>query len=154
MPSLWRPQDAAGTPPPGLPRRLLSRERGRTPHCAVYLETAEQHHRKGSIPDHAFRTRHLQGFPAEFSRWVPKESHVAHQGRVVRPSKELALDTDALSAGWLPPAGPADLPPHFWIVPFCQPSILSLTYILDPSASVALLYLRTFRCPALGIPAF
>lgn len=63
---------------------LVLKEPWKSSHCAIYLETTEKHHRRGSILDHAFKIRHLQGFPAEFSRLVPEGSHIAYQWQGLR----------------------------------------------------------------------
>lgn len=79
------------------------KEPWKTSHCAIYLEITEKHHRRGSILDHAFKIRHLQGFPAEFSQLVPEGSHVAYQWQLMQPGevcreKEPASDQGALSS--------------------------------------------------------
>lgn len=70
---LWQPIS------PTSQQSSISRELRTTPHCAVYLETTEKLYRGGSIPDHAFKIRPSQGFPAELSPLVIKGSNFAHQ---------------------------------------------------------------------------
>lgn len=87
------------------------RELRKTSHCAVYLETTEKHHRRGSIPVHAFKIRHFTGVPCRVlligARRKPHCPSVAG-GRLVQPGEawrevEPASTQDALSSRWLPP---------------------------------------------------
>lgn len=76
--SHWDCHDAAGTATSCFTARLCACERSKSPHCAVRLKATEQHHRRGSLPDSAFKMR-LTGASCRALSIDAKGSSSVHQ---------------------------------------------------------------------------